>query len=590
MQDSRNMIVAVLLSIAIIFAFEFYNSSQRSSQPAPEQTATSGDGATPALPADGSAPGVTPAAPGGNVPVVPGTPVTLAETKAADREAAMKAVPRIKINTPNLHGTISLQGARIDDVTLAKYRETLEETSDEIVLLSPKGTKTAYYAEFGWLATQGIKVPDAKTVWAADRTVLSPDAPVTLTWDNGEGLSFTRKISIDKDYLFAIEQTVTNASGAQVQLYPFGLLLRKNTPQTTGFYILHEGPLGVFNKTLEEVDYDDLKEDGNREQTSIGGWIGITDKYWLAALVPDTKAENASRFSHRLEDGVSKYQVDYRGPGVNLADGASLTNTSHFFAGAKEVEVLDSYSENLGIDNFDLAIDFGWFFFLTKPIFYLLIWINQWAGNLGVAILLLTVVIKVAFYPLANKSYVAMTKMKKLQPEIVKLKERFGDDKMRMNQEMMALYKKEKTNPASGCMPIIPQIFVFFALYKVLFVTIEMRHAPFFGWIQDLSAPDPTTIFNLFGLIPWTPPDLLMIGVWPLLMGITMFLQQKLNPTPPDPIQAKIMMWLPVIFTFMLATFPAGLVIYWTWNNVLSILQQWSIMRRMGVSVDGGKS
>ena len=579
MQDSRNLILAVLLSIAIIFGFELYNSSKLS--PRPQKTVENEHGSVPVRPS-ASAPSDD------GVPPVPGPRAPVVQLGAADRAAAIKSVPRLRIDTPKLHGSISLRGARIDDVTLANYRETLAEDSAEIVLLSPKGTREAYYAEFGWLAAQGIETPDSDTVWTADGAILTPDTPVTLTWVNDTGVAFTRKISIDADYMFTIEQTVANASGQPITVYPFALLLRGGTPKTKHFYILHEGPLGVFDQKLKEVEYSELQEDGAVEQTSVGGWIGITDKYWLVALAPDAKTENTSRFSHRKEDGLSKYQVDYRGPGVTVPAGATYGNTCHFFAGAKEVRVLDGYSEGLGIDNFDLAIDFGWFFFLTKPIFYLLIWLNEWVGNLGIAIMLLTVVIKLLFYPLANTSYRAMSKMKKLQPEIVKLKERFGDDKVRMNQEMMALYKREKTNPALGCLPIIPQIFVFFSLYKVLFVTIEMRQAPFFGWIKDLSSPDPTTVFNLFGLIAWTPPHILMIGVWPLLMGVTMFLQQKLNPTPPDPIQAKIMMWLPVIFTVMLASFPAGLVIYWTWNNILSITQQWWIMRQMGVSVEGG--
>ncbi len=388
---------------------------------------------------------------------------------------------------------------------------------------------------------------------------------------------------MDGDFMFTITQRVENKGNLPVTLHPYGLIRRQGTPEITGFYILHEGPYGVFDGTLLEVDYDDLDDEGLVKKTGTGGWIGITDKYWLTALVPDQKARTDSRFTHREDDGKDRYQVDYLGSKTVVAAGGRSEVRSHFFAGAKEVDLLDSYMESLGVQRFDLAIDWGWLYFLTKPIFHGLVLINGYVGNFGLAILVLTVGIKLAFFPLANKSYTAMSKMKKLQPEMLKLRERFGEDKARLNQEMMALYKREKTNPASGCLPIVIQIPVFFALYKVLFVTIEMRHTPFYGWIQDLSAPDPYSVFNLFGLLPFALPDFLMIGAWPLFMGLTMFLQQKLNPQPPDPVQAKIFMFLPIMFTFLLARFPAGLVIYWAWNNLLSIIQQWVIMRRMGV-------
>ncbi|PPR76228.1 MAG: Membrane protein insertase YidC, partial [Alphaproteobacteria bacterium MarineAlpha3_Bin4] len=408
---------------------------------------------------------------------------------------------------------------------------------------------------------------------------------VTLSWDNGDGLVFHRTYAIDDNYMVSITQRLANNGPRAVAVHPYGLISRRGTPETTGFYILHEGLLGVFDGTLSEIDYDDLQETGLIEQRSTGGWLGITDKYWLAALIPDQTTTTTSRFLHRIASGVDKYQVDYRGPKLVAPAGGGVETRNHLFTGAKEVLLMDGYEKAYGIDRFELAIDWGWFYFLTKPIFYSLLWINDHVFNLGLAILLLTVVIKLAFFPLANKSYTSMSKMKKLQPEMTKMRERFGDDKVKLNQEMMALYKREKVNPASGCLPIVVQIPVFFALYKVLFVTIEMRHAPFFGWIQDLSAPDPTTVFNLFGVLPWTPPEFLMIGVWPLLMGITMFLQQKLNPQPTDPVQAKIFLFLPIMFTFLLARFPAGLVIYWAWNNLLSMLQQWVIMRRMGINV-----
>ncbi|MDP4795974.1 MAG: membrane protein insertase YidC, partial [Rhodospirillales bacterium] len=355
-------------------------------------------------------------------------------------------------------------------------------------------------------------------------------------------------------------------------------------PHTTNFYILHEGLLGVVDGKLKEIKYTDLQEEPAGDSAeSTGGWVGITDKYWLATLIPNQAEKVQTRFLHRKEGVVDVYQADYLGAPVVIPAGGSGSTKSHMFAGAKEVNLLDNYAEKFGIINFDLAIDFGWFYFLTKPIFLALLWIHALVGNLGVSILLLTVAIKILFFPLANKSYTSMSKMKKLQPQMVKLRERFADDKVKLNQEMMSLYKREKVNPASGCLPILLQIPVFFSLYKVLFVTIEMRQAPFFGWIQDLSAPDPTTIFNLFGLIPFTPPEMLMIGIWPLIMGVSMFIQQRLNPQPADPIQAKIFLFMPIFFTFLLAKFPAGLVIYWAWNNTLSILQQWVIMRRMGI-------
>jgi YidC/Oxa1 family membrane protein insertase len=407
---------------------------------------------------------------------------------------------------------------------------------------------------------------------------------VTLTWDNGEGLRFERRIAFDDAYMLTITQRIANDGEDPVSLFPYGLVSRWGTPSTLGYYILHEGPIGVLGGTLEEIDYDDLQEDGNVELPSRGGWLGITDKYWLTALVPDQASELTGTFRDNVVDGQNRYQVDYLRTARAVPAGGSIETTDRLFAGAKEVSQLDRYSEEYGIPLFDRAVDFGWFYFLTKPMFHVLHFFYKWTGNYGLAILLLTLRVKFLFFPLANKSYRAMSKMKKLQPEMMRLREQYGDDKMRMNQELMALYKKEKANPMSGCLPIVVQIPVFFALYKVLFVSIEMRHAPFFGWIHDLSAPDPTTIFNLFGLIPWDPPSFLMIGVWPLLMGATMFLQQKLNPQPADPMQARIMMMLPAMFIFLFATFPAGLVIYWTWNNILSIAQQWTIMKRMGVS------
>lgn len=567
--EQRNLILAIALSIAILLAFQFLFDS--GTPPQPPQTAD--QVATPGTPAPAA-----PALPGGAQP--PG------QAAVPDRGAVLQATPRVRIDTPSLHGSIALQGSRLDDLTLVEFHETPSPASPEIELLSPLGSPRPYYAELGWVPAPGqaVPLPGPDTVWQASGETLTPETPVVLTWDNGQGLRFIRTIAVDKDYMFTVTQRVENASGAPVTLHPYGLISRTGKPADfQDMYILHEGPLGVFDSTLKEVDYSEIEDQGTVQATSTGGWIGITDKYWLTALAPAKAEPMTMRFSHRPDNPAPKYQADYLGPAITIEPGAAVEDTSRLFAGAKEVALLDKYAEQYGIERFDLAIDFGWFYFLTKPFFYILKFFNGILGNFGLAILALTVLVKLALFPLANKSYKAMSKMKKVQPEVQKLQERFADDRARLNQELMALYKREKANPVAGCLPVVIQIPVFFALYKVLFVTIEMRHAPFYGWIRDLSAPDPTTVFNLFGLIPWDPPTFLHIGVWPLIMGITMFLQQKLNPQPADPVQAKMFMFLPIIFTFMLAAFPAGLVIYWAWSNTLSILQQWVIMRKMGV-------
>ncbi|MDD9876748.1 MAG: membrane protein insertase YidC [Magnetovibrio sp.] len=591
MIDNKNLILAIVLSVAILFGFEYYFKLTRPAPPPEQQTAGQTQpgqqaGQAPAAPASGQAgePGTAPVPTAPGTAAVPAAPGGLVLGTQQTREAILSAGDRIKISTPRLHGSILLKGGLIDDLTLANYRETLDPESPEIVVLKPKGFDTAYYAQFGWAGKNGADVPTAETVWTADRRELTPDNPVTLSWDNGKGLIFKRTIAVDVHYMFTVTQSVTNKTDAAQSFHAYGLVSRRTTPETTGFYILHEGLLGVFDETLAEIDYDELQDDKQVKKTSTGGWIGITDKYWLAALIPDQSAKTNSRFLYSKPSGTDMYQVDFLGPALTAAPGQTVTSENRLFAGAKEVRLLDAYEEKIGVKRFDLAIDFGWFYFLTKPIFYALLWLNDHILNLGLAILVLTVGIKLVFFPLANKSYTSMSKMKKLQPKMTQIRERYGDDKMRMNQEMMDLYKKEKVNPASGCLPILIQIPVFFALYKVLFVTIEMRHAPFFGWIHDLSAPDPTSLFNLFGLIPWSPPEFLLIGIWPIIMGVTMFLQQKLNPQPTDPIQAKIFLFLPLFFTFLLARFPAGLVIYWAWNNLLSMLQQWVIMRRMGIT------
>jgi len=589
--DNRNLFLAILISIAILLGFEFLY---------PKPPAPVGQAAAPALTQPQSAPSTTPAAPQGTqaqMPTVPGAVPTTPVIEAANAAAMVQQTlaeqindpARVSITSPSLTGSIALKGGRIDDLILNSYKDTLDPDSANIRLLSPRGTLNAYYAEHGWIAPTGIQVPSSDTLWSANRKVLDPANPVTLTWNNGQGLTFKRIIAIDKDYMFAITQSVSNASGQAVTLNPYGLVSRWGTPETTGLYILHEGPVGVFDKTLSEVDYSDLQSDGEQTFPSTGGWLGFTDKYWLTALIPDQTSTVNGRMLYSKTGVIEKYQSDFVGAAIIAQPGTTIQSTTHFFAGAKEVSVLDAYAQQYAIDNFDLAIDFGIFYFLTKPIFYAMNWLHSHVGNFGVAILLLTVGIKLVLFPLANKSYVSMSRMKKLQPEVKKLQERFKEDKMRLNQEMMAMYKKEKANPAAGCLPIIVQIPIFFALYKVLLITIEMRQAPFFGWIQDLSVRDPASVWTLFGLVPWDHlaviPLPLDIGVWPIIMGFTMWFQQRLNPQPTDPIQAKVFFYLPFVFTFLLSSFSAGLVIYWAWNNTLSIMQQWFIMKRMGVKI-----
>ncbi|MFQ5785504.1 MAG: membrane protein insertase YidC [Alphaproteobacteria bacterium] len=582
MDDKRNLIIALALSFVIIIGWNILYDIPRQQrllkQQATEEAATPRE-ATPA-----------PTAEPVDVPAPSGAPAAVEVERSP--EDVLKKTVRVAIESPRLDGSISLRGGSIDDLKLTGYHETVDPQSPEITLLSPVGTTKAYYARFGWWVAPNadIAVPDADTEWKADVDTLTPDQPVTLTWDNGAGLVFTRRIALDENYMFTVTQRVTNTGTESVDLNPYGLISRSGTPKTLGYYILHEGMLGVFNGVLEEIKYkdediiyDSARKKGGKRLNSTGGWLGITDKYWLVALVPDQSAAFDGRFRHLVSNGVDKYQVDFARGLQTVPAGGGIEVSNRLFAGAKVVKLVNHYAEDGGIERFDLAIDWGWYPFLTKPIFFTIDYFNGVLGNFGLAILLLTVIIKGLFFPLANKSYKSMSKMKKLQPKMMELRERYQDDKARLQKELMALYKAEKANPMSGCLPIVVQIPVFFSLYKVLFVTIEMRHAPFFGWIRDLSAPDPTSVFNLFGLLPFDPPGFLAIGIWPLVMGLTMFLQQRLNPQPPDPTQAKIMMMLPVVFTFLFARFPAGLVIYWAWNNVLSITQQWVIMRRMGV-------
>ena len=602
MNDQRNLIIAIVLSVLIMLTFQFLYERPKPEQAPPGQGQESPVSEAPA-PDDATGPSpesramrpTAPATPAAPTEAVPGAPTHGAPAASTPSARPVIGGPRVRLDSPRLAGSIALTGAAIDDIVLKGYRQTIEPKSDNIRLLAPPGGRGGYYAEHGWIpASSGsVKVPGPETRWQARGGPLAPGRPVTLNWDNGDGLRFTQTIATDDNYMFTITQRVENTGANPVTLTPYGLVNRTGTPPTQGFFILHEGPLGVFNGTLEEIDYDDLRESRQIAKTSAGGWIGITDKYWLAALVPDQKTGVNARFLHWRVGQEDKYQVDFVMQPIAVPAGGRAEAASHLFAGAKEVRLLDAYSESLAIPNFDLAIDFGWFYFLTKPFFYLLDILSGYLGNFGLAILAVTVMVKLLFFPLANKSYRSMSEMKKLQPKIMELKERFAEDKQRMNQEMMELYRREKVNPASSCLPIVIQIPVFFALYKVLFVSIEMRHAPFFGWIRDLSAPDPTSFLNLFGLLPFTVPDFIpsfiSIGLWPIIMGASMWLQMKLNPPPPDPIQARIFMLMPIFFTFIMAPFPAGLVIYWAWNNILSIAQQWLIMQRMGVAPGQGQ-
>ena len=576
--ENRNLIMAVALSMIVLLGWQIFVIQPEMEKEAAEQERIAAQMAQSATTAnDTGQPSASAAS---------GTPAIITNTAPAK---AVDTAKRIVIDAPLVRGSFSVRGARLDDVILTSYNETLDENSENIHFLKKISSDTPFFAEFGWSSSDsGQAMPSADSLWSADRDVLSPAAPVTLTWDNGQGLRFTRRISINDDYLFVFEDSVTSTLPGDITLYPYGLVRRHGTPATTGMYILHEGPLGVFDETLNEEDYDDLRDAGadgiKITPETAGGWVGITDKYWLAALLP-TQAKNYNFGFQSLAGNADRYQVDFIDPnGLLLAAGGAITSESRLFAGAKKVALLDYYAEQLNIPNFDLAIDFGWFYFLTKPFFYAINWLFGLFGNFGVAVLAFTILVKLAFFPLANKSYRSMAKMRLLAPKLKTLRERFGEDRQKLNQEMMALYKAEQVNPAAGCLPVLLQIPVFFALYKVLFVTIEMRHAPFFGWITDLSAPDPTSIFNMFGLLPYSVsflPPFLQLGIWPILMGVSMFLQMRLNPAPPDPIQAKVFQFMPIFFTFLLATFPAGLVIYWTWNNLLSMAQQWYILKRV---------
>ncbi|HXX07861.1 MAG TPA: membrane protein insertase YidC [Pseudolabrys sp.] len=595
MMQDKNTILAIALSALVLLGWQFFfalpQEKARQEQLQLQAQLQKQAVPTPAQPGQSPQPAQQP-----GPAQIPGQVSAPAAAAPIDRPKALADTPRVQISTGSLQGSIALKGGRIDDLALIKFRETVDPKSPPIVLLSPSGTADPFYAEFGWAgsANSNVKLPTAETVWKQTGSgALSVGHPVTLTYDNGEDLEFHRTIAVDDKYLFTIKDEVANKSAAPVSLYPYALISRHGTPQTAGYYILHEGLIGVLGDSgLQEYTYKNIAEKKTVNFDVTNGWLGITDKYWAAVLVPDTTARLKARFSTGTIGTVPTYQTDYLLDAQTIAPGATGVANARLFAGAKEVAVVNEYDKQLKLNRFDLLIDWGWFYFITKPLFIAIDYLYRLVGNFGLAILIVTVLIKIAFFPLANKSYASMAKMKAVQPQMTALRERYANDKAKQQQELMELYKREKINPLAGCLPIAIQIPVFFSLYKVLFVTIEMRHAPFFGWIHDLSAQDPTNIFNLFGVIPVDPTILpvigsfLHLGAWPLIMGVTMWVQMKLNPAPPDPTQQMIFNWMPIIFTFMLANFPAGLVIYWAWNNTLSVIQQSVIMRKHGAKIE----
>jgi YidC/Oxa1 family membrane protein insertase len=580
MNNNKNVLLAIALAAAVLFLWQYFVATpSMKAEQARQAALTHQEKAKPTT-------GTTAA------PALPGI---AAGGSHMSREAALKVGgQRVVIDTPMVDGSILLKGARLDDLRLKKYHDTVDPKSPEIVLLAPKSTDYPYYASFGWIG--GSSMPDDNSEWRqTNGGALSPGHPVTLTWDNGHGLVFTRVIAIDDKYMFTVTDSVSNRGAAPVNLFPYGTVERQSIPKTVTSYILHEGFVGVANGSEVDAKYEDFKEPGTPPKSfgSTGGWVGITDKYWMAAIVPPQgEGFNGAYLGAKTPAGADAYQANYRLDARKIAPGGTASVTHRLFAGAKVVDILRGYQDRQNITHFDLAVDWGWFWFLTRPFFWLLDHLSKILGNFGLAILGLTVIVKLVFFPLASASYRAMSKMKKLQPQMEELKKAHKDDPQKLQLAMMELYKREKANPVSGCLPILLTIPVFFSLYKVLFVTIEMRHAPFYGWIHDLSAPDPTSMLNLFGLIPYNPHAILpaflsflSIGAWPILYGITQWMQTKLNPPPPDPVQAKMFAFMPLIFTFMFATFPAGLVIYYAWNNLLSVAQQWFIMKREGVDV-----
>ena len=572
--ESRNLILAIILSVGVLFIWSFFFE-------APEQEMLNGEIES------------------GDVSEVNSNELDMEAIDEIERslgitendniglDEALSADKRIKIETNSIVGSINLKGLRIDDIVLKKYNETQEEFSEKIRVLQPIDTYDGYEVTFGWIKNQdaNFETPNAESIWKVsnNNATLTSNNEVEFEWSNTTGQTFVTTIGLDEDYLFDITQEVKNNSNEEIIINNASKVTRKQAPSLSGMFILHEGLLGVLQEKLELIDYDDLKDD---EETlnfeSDNGWVGITDKYWLAALIPDQNKSFKAIYTY--DNGYIAYYRSLNA--TKVAAGSDHIVESQIFIGAKEAKLIDRYQEDYGIYNFDLAIDWGWFYFLTKPLFNVIYFFSELSGNFGLAIIILTVITRIVFFPLANWSFISMAKMKMLQPEMTRIKELHKDDRAQQQQALMALYKKEKVNPISGCLPILIQIPFFFAIYKMLFVSIEMRHAPFYGWIQDLAAKDPTTIFNLFGLIPWDPPSFMIIGIWPVLMGLTMYIQQKLNPAPPDPIQARIFMFFPLFITILLAQFAAGLVIYWTTNNVLSIIQQCIINKRTTVKTN----
>jgi YidC/Oxa1 family membrane protein insertase len=591
-EDTRNLFLAIALSVLVMAAWQYFYAGplyQREHQAQMEANQ-----ANTALPNEVQ-PSAAPTAVPPGAPVAATPPGAPAATPPRTVSAALAASPRVVIDTPSVGGSIDLKGGKIDDIVLKDYHETVDPKSPNVRLFSPPGAPDAYWAETGFVSPAGAKTPGLDAVWTADRPTLTPAQPVTLTWDNGAGLVFKRVVAVDDKYMFTITDSVANSGSVPATVQPYALVLRHGRPTVGGYSVLHEGFVGVIGDGgVQEVTYANIEKAAGKVNAfkGDGGWLGFTDKYWGSAVMPAQTAPIEARFSASGTVQPVDYQADFLGKEQSVAPGATVETTTRVFAGAKEVSTIDNYAAKLGIKKFDLMIDWGWFYFITKPLFLLIDAIYHLVGNFGLAILIVTVMVKLAFFPLANRSYRSMAKMKKIQPQIAALKDLYPDDRVKQQQEQMALFKREGVNPVAGCLPMVIQIPVFFALYKVIFITIEMRHAPFFGWIRDLSAPDPTNIFTLFGLIPWEPTALpvfghfLALGIWPLIMGVSMFFQMKMNPEPTDPVQKQMFSWMPVIFTFMLGTFPAGLVIYWTWNNTLTVLQQYYIMTKAGVKVE----
>lgn len=559
MENQKNLFLAIVISMAIIFGFQLLVPQPERAPISEEQTFEENS-----------------------------VELSIQNTNTQiiiNRDEVISSSGRVIFDNGKIKGSINLEGGFIDDLVLEEFRETLDPTSDLIEFLNPLGSQDAYYLDTGWVSSDStLELPNNKSIWKTDKTSMGVDDPVKLFWTNSQGITFEKIISLDENYLFNVDQRVINNSDRSFDLFPFGLSKRQGIPEMQNFFILHEGPISITDGVLEEYDYDDLKENKKIKHTSIGGWIGITDKYWQTAIIPNQNEPIHQTYSYSFAENVDNFQTDIVGEKIAVSNGASISHNFKLFAGPKIVSVIDTYMEEYGIQEFDRSVDFGWFYFLTKPIFNVLQFVFGYVGNFGWSIIAFTILMRICFFPLAQQSFKSMAKMKKLGPEMQRLKEQYGDDRAGMQKEMMALYKREKANPIAGCLPILLQIPVFFALYKVLFVTIEMRHAPFIGWIHDLSAPDPLGLLTAFGFFDWNVPGILQlfnIGIWPILMGISMFLQQKLNPAPVDKMQAKIFMFLPIVFTFVLGGFAAGLVIYWTTNNVLSMAQQYVIQRKI---------